>query len=80
MAKPSTSGPKAKPDPNAETVTTRVNVAFPFSQIKIQEPTEDLVALATLVRDLTDLLAEVAPGAKAREIKTRAQALVTRLV
>jgi hypothetical protein len=79
MAKPSSDGSKTKSDPNAETVTTRVNVAFPFSQIKIQEPTEDLVALATLVRDVTDLLTEIAPGAKAREIKARAQALVTRL-
>ena len=46
-------------------MTTRVNVAFPFSQIKIQEPTEDLVALATLVRDIAELLPEVVPGAKA---------------
>ena len=79
MAKPNSDGSKAKSDPSGETVTTRVNVAFPFSQIKIQEPTEDLVALATLVREMTDLLTEVAPGAKAREIKARAQALVTRL-
>ena len=60
-------------------MTTRVNVAFPFSAIRIQEPTEDVVALATLLRDLTDLLTEVAPGAKARDIKARAEALVTKL-
>ncbi len=67
MPKPSTDGSsKATPDPNGETVTTRVNVAFPFSQIKIQEPSEDLVALATLVRDIAELLPDIAPGPKAR--------------
>jgi hypothetical protein len=79
MAKPKSDVSKTKPDPNGEVVTTRVNVAFPFSQIKVQEPTEDFVALAKLVREMADLLADVAPGAKARELKTRAQALATRL-
>ncbi|MGZ8763498.1 MAG: hypothetical protein ACXW2Y_09255, partial [Acidimicrobiia bacterium] len=67
------------PTPNAEVVTTRVNVAFPFSQIKVQEPSEDLAALAALVRELADLLADVAPGSKARELGKRAQALATQL-
>ena len=80
MAKPNSDGSKTRSDPNAETVTTRVNVAFPFSQIKIQEPTEDLVALAALVRDIAELLPEVAPGSKARELEKRAaQALAARL-
>jgi hypothetical protein len=35
--------------------------------------------LATLVRELADLLADVAPGPKAQTLKRRAQALVTRL-
>jgi hypothetical protein len=38
MGEPSTDVSAKKPDPNADIVTTRVNVAFPFSQIRIQEP------------------------------------------
>ena len=73
------SKPKPKPNPNAEVVTTRVNVAFPFSQIKVQEPSEDLAALAVLVHELANLVADLAPGSKARKLAARAQALATRL-
>lgn len=79
MEEPNSDAPKTNPTPNAEVVTTRVNVAFPFSQIKVQEPSEDLAALTALVRDLADLLADVAPGSKARELGKRAQALATPL-
>ena len=79
MAEPSTDVSTKKPGPNAETVTTRVNVAFPFSNIRVQEPSEDVAALAVLVRDLAELLAGVAPGSKAAELEERARALVTRL-
>ena len=74
-----TSKPKPKPNPNAEVVTTRVNVAFPFSQIKVQEPSEDLAALAVLVHELANLVADLAPGSKARKLAAHAQALATRL-
>ena len=79
MGEPSTDVSAKKPDPNADIVTTRVNVAFPFSQIRIQEPSEDLAALADLVRDLADLLADVAGGSQGAELRTRAQDLATRL-
>jgi hypothetical protein len=79
MAVPNSDASETKPSPSAEVVTTRVNVAFPFSQIKVQEPSEDLAALAALVRELADLLAEVAPASKARELAERAQALATQL-
>jgi hypothetical protein len=79
MAESNTDGSTTKPTPSAEMVTTRVNVAFPFSQIRVQEPSEDLAALAALVRELADLLADVAPGSKAGELGERAQALATRL-
>jgi hypothetical protein len=42
--------------------TAKVNVAFPFAQIKIQEPSQDLAALASLVSELAGLVAEAAPG------------------
>lgn len=65
--------------PESEVVTTRVNVAFPFSQIRVQEPSADLTELAVLVREVTALLAEVAPGPKAEELRDRARTLAKRL-
>jgi hypothetical protein len=78
MADPRIDGKKKQAAPS-ENVTTRVNVAFPFSQIKVEQPSEDVAALAVLVRDLTELVAEVAPGAKARDLSERARALAVRL-
>ena len=79
MGEPKSDASSKEPSANAETVSTRVTVAFPFSQIKIQEPSEDLAALAALVRELADLLAEVAPGPKTQELEKRANALASRL-
>jgi hypothetical protein len=61
-----------------EFVATKVNVAFPFSSIKVQEPSEELIALVALVRDLAEIVAEVAPDSNARELGRRARALATR--
>lgn len=79
MAEPSRDAPEAKPKPNGEVVTTKVNVAFPFSQIKVQEPSEELAELADLVCELVELLAEIAPESNALEVGKRARALATRL-
>ena len=79
MAEPNTDESNEKPTPSSENVTTRVNVAFPFSQIRVEQPSEDLAALAALVRELADLVADVVPGSKATKLATRAQALATRL-
>ena len=79
MAEPNTDESNEKPAPSSENVTTRVNVAFPFSQIRVEQPSEDLAALAALVRELADLVADVAPGSKATTLATRAHALATRL-
>jgi hypothetical protein len=65
--------------PSSENVTTRVNVAFPFSQIRVEQPSEDLAALADLIRDMADLLADIAPSSKAGELGKRAQDLAARL-
>jgi hypothetical protein len=79
MAEPNNSVSKPKPKPTSDLVTTRVNVAFPFSQIKVQEPSEDLAALAAVVRELADLVADVVPGSRARELRKRARVLSARL-
>ena len=68
MADPNGDASKVE-KPNSEVVTTRVNVAFPFSQIKVQEPSKDLTELAGLVRELTDVLTEVAPGPKTADLR-----------
>lgn len=79
MAEPNNAVSKPKQKPTSESVTTRVTVAFPFSQIKMQEPSEDLAALATIVRELADLVADVVPGSSARELRKRARVLSARL-
>ena len=62
----------ATPAARADVVTTRVNVAFPFSAIRVEQPSEDVAALAELMRDLTELLLDIAPSPKADELaKTR---------
>ena len=57
-----------KSDERSEVVSTRVNVAFPFSQIKIEQPTEDVAELAGLVRDLAVAVADVAPERSPRSL------------
>jgi hypothetical protein len=79
VAEQNSDASEAKPTPNAEVVTTKVNVAFPFSQIKVQEPSEELAELAVLFCELADLVADIAPDSKAPELAKRAQVLATRL-
>jgi hypothetical protein len=79
MAEPKSDEPDSKSTGHSDVVTTRVNVAFPFSQIKVQEPSEDVAELAELVGALAALLVDVAPGPKAQALRKRAQALATRL-
>jgi hypothetical protein len=79
VAEPNRDVTKKDSGPSAEVVTTRVNVAFPFSQLRVQEPSEDLAALAVLVRDIAVLLADTAPGSTAQELAKRAHVLASRL-
>jgi hypothetical protein len=72
-------GRVTKKAPERVTSTTKVNVAFPFSQVKIQEPSEHLVALTELVADLAGLVAEAAPGQEAERLKQRARDLAGKL-
>jgi hypothetical protein len=79
MAEQNSDASETKPTPSAEVVTTKVNVAFPFSQIKVQDPSDELVELANLLCELADLLADSAPESKAGELAKRARALAARL-
>jgi hypothetical protein len=54
---------------------TRVTVAFPFSNIALQEPTTELNALAAIVAELADLVAESDESSRAVDLRTRAAAI-----
>ncbi len=55
--------------------SSRVNVAFPFSQIRLQEPSKELTELASLVLDLVAAMSEWVPEDRLEELHARAQAL-----
>jgi hypothetical protein len=57
--------------------STRVNVALPFSQFKIQEPSDHLLALTALVEDLAGLVAGLMPGPEAEAVRRRAHDLAS---
>jgi hypothetical protein len=59
--------------------STRVNVAFPFSQVKIAEPSAHLIALTALVAELADLVAESQPGPQAKDLRKRAHELASKV-
>jgi len=68
-----------KSNANGDSVSTKVNVAFPFSQIRVEEPSAELAELAVVVRELAYLVADIAPGARSAELADRAAALATKL-
>ena len=72
-------GAEDRSAPKNVTGHTRVNVAFPFSKISVQEPRSELIELAALMADLVGVLAEWVPEETLAEIRTRAEALCTRL-
>ncbi len=73
-------GSQAGGKPPAQVASsTRVNVAFPFSQVKITEPSEHLIALTGLVAELADLLAATAGGPEAEALRSRAHDLASEL-
>ncbi len=53
----------------------RLNIAFPFSQIKLEEPSKELAELAALVFDLVGTMAEWVPEDRLEDLRARAQAL-----
>jgi hypothetical protein len=61
--------------PRVVAPSSRVNVAFPFSQIKLQEPSKELAELAALVLDLVGAMAEWVPEDRLEDLRARAQVL-----
>lgn len=65
----------ARSTPGRVDSSTRVNVALPFSQLKIQEPSAQLVSLTELVEELSDLVAKAMPGPQSEALHRRAREL-----
>ena len=65
--------PGATPEMHAP--SSRVNIAFPFSQIKVEEPSKELAELAALVLDLVGAMAEWVPEDRLEDLRARAQVL-----
>jgi hypothetical protein len=59
--------------------STKVTIAFPFSNIKSAEPSEELRELASIVAELTDHVAKLRPSAETDALVQRAQAIITKL-
>jgi hypothetical protein len=68
-------GPPKGESPRVVAPSSRVNVAFPFSQIKLEEPSKELAELASLVYDLVGAMAEWVPEDRLEELRARAQVL-----
>jgi hypothetical protein len=66
---------KSETAPRVVAPSSRVNVAFPFSQIKLEEPSKELAELASLVFDLVAAMAEWVPEDRLEELQSRAQTL-----
>ena len=68
---------RTKPGASARVIgpSSRVNIAFPFSQIKLEEPSQELAELAALVFDLVGAMAEWVPEDRLDDLRVRAQAL-----
>jgi hypothetical protein len=57
----------------------RINVALPFSQIKLQEASAELRELADLVVDVVEVLSDSVPEHRLAPLRDKAEALRARL-
>ena len=69
------------PTPTAKTAISapRITIAMPFSQIKTQEPTQQLQELARIVTALADEIAQMQPSVQTKGLAEQAHALLTNL-
>ena len=75
MAKDEPKGPKSV----VSAPSTRVTIAFPFSQVKTSEPSEQLRELAMIVAEVVDEVAKLRPSSENDALVQRVQALVAQL-
>jgi hypothetical protein len=67
--------PTPRDAPTVSAPSHRLNIAFPFSQIKLEEPSKELAELAALFFDLVGTMAEWVPEDRLDELRARAQVL-----
>jgi hypothetical protein len=59
--------------------TTRVNFAFPFSKITVEEPARDIAELASIVAELAAAVERAVTDPAVTHARERAEALADRL-
>jgi hypothetical protein len=73
------SNDKQRPRQVISQPSNRITIAFPFSGIRIQEPSEQVRALAQLVTELAEQLAKASPSVETDLLVERARTIVTGL-
>ena len=58
---------------------SKVTIAFPFSQIKSQEPSEAMRELTLIVAQLTDQVAKLAPSPETDALVSQVESLIVKL-
>ncbi len=59
--------------------TTRVTIAWPFSQIKLQEASSELIELADLLSDVVEALSDFVPDDQLQPLRDKTASLRARL-
>ena len=67
------------PAPAASGPSSRVNIALPFSQIRLQEPSQELADVVSLLGDLLDALKDTLTAAQYEALAEQADSLRARL-
>jgi hypothetical protein len=70
---------KAREESGVHTANTHVTIAWPFSQIKLQEASAELAELAGLLGELVEALSDVVPEDRLAPLRERAEELRARL-
>ena len=68
-----------KPRSMVSAPSSKVTIAFPFSAIKMEEPSDALRELAAIVVELAERVAKLDPSAETDALRHRAVALITKV-
>lgn len=71
--------PDSTKAPSVHAPSQRINVALPFSQIKLQEASAELRELADLLADVVESLSDSVPEHRLAPLRDKAEALRARL-
>lgn len=70
---------KARKPSEVHAANTNVTIAWPFSQIKLQEASAEDIELAGLLSELVDALSDLLPEDRLAPLRKRSEALRARL-